>query len=122
MLVRRFAAGMYAVQSIRPGCTGRISHPSLPDDRAMRSSLLRLLVRIDRCTGGVFRWRYHDPRRHVSELGKIVALDVPELGLQHARLGPFALRAELHIAGHGLEGSGTDIVADFLVVEPLGGL
>src|SRR5215472_1976582 len=85
MLVWRFAAGMYAVQSIRPGCTGsdlsklgrcRAIHPSLPDDRAMRSSLLRLLVRIDRCTGGVFRWRYHDPRRHVSELGKIVALDV----------------------------------------------
>src|ERR1700681_4521254 len=60
------------------------------DSRAI-CGLFRHLVRIDQIARLVLGRHYHDLGREVLELAEIVALDVLELELEHARLRPLAL-------------------------------
>ena len=69
--------------------------------RAVSSSLPGLLVWIDHLTRLVLRRCYHDLGREVSELADVVALDVLELHLEHARLRPFTQGPERHVADDG---------------------
>src|SRR5262245_39685630 len=89
--------------------------------QAVSWSLLRLLVRIDHLARLVLRRRYHDLGRHVPELADVIALDVLELHLQHARLRPFALRPKRYVADQSLERGFTDVIRQLVVVEGLGG-
>src|SRR5262249_13035480 len=97
---------------------GRGSRPSL----LLQPELLRLLVGIDQLAGLVVGRIDHGLGLDPLELGRVVALHISELHLQHARLGPFALGAEAYVAIHGLERVGADIVRELAVVEALGGL
>src|SRR5262249_17293511 len=107
---------------IRKFYLGLGSPPASPRLFAGRGTprLLRLFVRVDHLARLVLRRRHHDLRRDVLELPDVVALDVLELDLQHARLRPFALGAEFHVADHGLEGAGADVVAELGIIEALG--
>src|SRR5262245_11699751 len=88
----------------------------------LRRVLLRLFVGIDHAARRVFGRRHHDLGRGVPELGDVVALHVLELDLQHARLRPFTLGAERHVADHGLEGVGAEVVAELGIIQALSGL
>src|SRR5262249_55640940 len=83
-------------------------------------SLLRLLVWIDQLARLVFGGRHHHLGRHVLELREIVTLDIPELDLQDARLRPFAVGTESHVAEHGLKRVGADVIAELGIVEAVG--
>ncbi len=64
---------------------------------------LRLFVRVDHVAGLVVGGRQHGLGVHGAELLDVVGLDVVELDLQHPRLRPFAVLAELDVAQHGLD-------------------
>src|SRR5262249_12702001 len=76
--------------------------------------------RIYHLTRLVFSGRHHHLDRDVLELGEVVAPDVLELDLQHAGPRPFAVTTEPHVAKHGREGVGADVVAELGVVEARG--
>src|SRR5258706_13951919 len=78
---------------------------------------LRLFVRVDHVAGLVVGGRQHRLCVHGAELLDVVGLDVVELNLQHPRLRPFAVLAELDVAKHGLERAGTDVVGELLVLN-----
>src|SRR6516225_1133123 len=82
--------------------------------------LHRLIERVDHLARFVFRGRDHNLGRDVPELTDVVALDVLKLNLQHARLRPLAVLAELHVADDGLERVGAQINGKLCVVEALG--
>ena len=85
--------------------------------RARITPYLAILVRIDHLARLVLRRRYHDLGREVLELADVIALDVLELDLEHARLRPFALRAERHVADQGLERGLADVIGELVVIE-----
>src|SRR5215470_9844006 len=82
--------------------------------------LLRLLVGIDHLARGIFGRRQHNLGRDVPELSNVVAFDVLELDLQYARLRPFAVLTELHVADHGFERVGTKVVRNLVIFEAFG--
>src|SRR5262245_2331278 len=86
------------------------------------SALLRLLVGVDQLAG-LEPGRTDDGLHvHALELIELVALDAVILHGNEARLGPLALLAELHIAHHGLEGGGAEVLGELLVIEAVGTL
>src|SRR5215468_3394876 len=84
-------------------------------------SLFGLLVRIDHLARLILRRRYHHLGRDVPELADVIALDVLELHLEHARLRPFALDPERHIADESVECGFADVIGERVVVETFRG-
>src|SRR5216683_926811 len=65
------------------------------------ASLLHVAIGIDQRAGRISLRCQHGLGVHLAELLGIVPLDVVELDRDHARLRPFAVRAELHVADDG---------------------
>src|SRR5262245_58917849 len=77
-----------------------------PNPASALFSHLGLFVGVDHVTGLEIRRRQYGLRVHTTELIETIALDVVILDLEHARLGPFALRAERHFAHDGSDRMG----------------
>src|SRR5262245_24706240 len=130
-----------ACSNLRPTSNSSRYRPCMPLPRILLSSgqrvqggsmrpspasalrwLPRLLVGIDERAGRVGRRGDHHLGRHILELHGVVAPDVLELHLQHARLGPLAALAKFDVAEHGLERRLADVVGELGVIEAPRGL
>src|SRR5215831_18320538 len=109
------------VTSARVG--GAAVQARTPSARKAAARIARLLPRfpegIDHVARGIGRRREDHLGRGILELLDVIALDPLELDLEHPRLRPFAILAEPHLAGDGIEAVAADVVSDLSLVEAL---
>src|SRR5712692_9603829 len=102
---------------------GAIMPPGIEPSRMPRmASLLCNSVGVSYLARHVLLWCDDHLGVRVLELLVVVALDALELDLEHARLRPLAVLAELDVAGHGLEGVVTQVGGELVLIEALGAL
>src|SRR5579862_824369 len=105
-----------ATQRMRPWPASIVSSLWL---QAKHLLLPRFLVRIDQCSGLRLGWPHDWLCRAITELFEIVRLRILNLCPNHARLQPFAVRAERKVARHGLEASLVHVRSELVVIEAL---